>query len=125
MTTKIKMSDIFELPMQQGEHELFLLDSNNVYICETEYDNQAKAVKIAINAYDANQERIVEFEKLSDEQQVMLNFQSAQHNVMVELGLKRERKIINLKRQISGLKDEIKIERDPGIPMVIIAEKLG
>lgn len=54
----VKMSDVFDLPMQQGDHQRFLLDSNDVYICETEYNNQSEAAKIAINTYDANQEEI-------------------------------------------------------------------
>jgi len=47
----VKMSDVFDLPMQQGDHQRFLLDSNDVYICETEYNNQSEAAKIAINTY--------------------------------------------------------------------------
>ena len=58
----IKMKDVFELPIQQGEHEPFVLDCNKVYICETESSKQAEAATIAINGYDSNQERIAELE---------------------------------------------------------------
>jgi len=122
MMTDIKMSDVFDLPMQQGDHQKFLLDRNDVYICETEYNNQSEAAKIAINAYDANQERIAdldemrknsmecikgqrdiitELEKTIKQQQAMINFQAIHHNLMVDLGVEREKEINRLKSKLA------------------------
>lgn len=40
-------------------------------------------------------------EELVDQQQAFLNFQSAQHNLLVDFGVKREKEIIRLKRKIT------------------------
>ena len=55
-----KMSDVFELPV--GDNEFTL-----VAMAKSTYMSMDKAAVIAINAYDANQDRIAELEKELEE----------------------------------------------------------
>ena len=58
--TDIKMSNTFDLPVGDGEFTLVAM-SKHTYI------SMNKAAVIAINSYDANQERIAELEALCRE----------------------------------------------------------
>ncbi len=49
--------------------------------------------------------QVKSLEEIIDQQQSFLNFQSAQHNLLVDLGTKREAEIIRLKRKITELTD--------------------
>jgi len=90
------MSDVFELPMIDHGHNDFRLMNRD----ETEYAH------IAINAYDANQECIAEFEIKVLQQEAMINFQALQHNDQVDLGIKREKEIIRLNRKLEEKDNE-------------------
>jgi len=60
----IKMSDRFDLPVKMDEH-FNLKDGEECFVHVADFDlpNQAKAAMVAINKFDANQERIAELEK--------------------------------------------------------------
>ena len=60
----IKMSDVFKLPMQQGEHEVYLLDSEDALRGKFETSGEVVYTIHAINAHDANQERIADLDGL-------------------------------------------------------------
>jgi len=45
-------------------------------------------------------------EELVEQNQAMLNFQSAQHNLLVDFGTEREKEIIRLQRKIKELKSK-------------------
>jgi hypothetical protein len=55
-----KMSDVFDLPVGDSEFTL-------VAMAKSTYMSMDKAAVIAINAYDANQDRIAELEKERDQ----------------------------------------------------------
>ncbi len=58
----VKMSDVFALPVQQGEHELFLLANDCTLYAEFEKhrEEEVEYSIVAINSYDSNQELISE-----------------------------------------------------------------
>jgi len=51
--------------------------------------------------------QIALLEELVHQQQAMLNFKSTQHNVMVNLGINREKEISRLQRQISEINERL------------------
>lgn len=114
----IKMSDVVELPIDPND---MLIDSD---IAKDDSDRGfLELAAEAINTYDANQELISNLEQTIEQQQVMLNFQSAQYNVIVDLGIKREKEIINLKRKISNLEEELITEQELHASIIKFAEK--
>ena len=67
--------------------------------------------------------KINELKKTIERQQAMINFQTAQHNIMVDLGIEREKEINRLKSKISGLEDKPIIELDLYPPMIRFVKK--
>jgi len=96
MMNNIKMSDVFD---GKVDPDNMLLDSD-IAMDASEHE-ELYAAALAINAYDANQERIAVLEKTTEQQQAMLNFQAAQYNVMVDWGIKREKEVIRLKNKLA------------------------
>lgn len=58
-----------------------------------------------------------------DQMQALINFQTYQNKLMVDLGVKREKEVINLNRQIYNLENELIIEQDVHASIVKLAEQ--
>ena len=89
----IKMSAAFELPIGDGEFTL-------VAMSKSTYVSMDKAAVIAINSYDANQERIAELEKERD--QILKSALDSESNYC---DLKDSLPAHNLEQQAKGIKE--------------------
>lgn len=115
--SEVKMSDVFELPVKKmpGGMMPYLKDCNGIVIFVGD-DSHIRAAVIAINNYDANQERIAELEKES------AHWKSNHDNVVNKLRVftrrpdltinKQQEEIKTLKAQVNHLRDTIADCRD-------------
>ena len=66
---------------------------------------------------------IIKLKGIIEEQKAIINFQEAQHNVMVDLGIKREKLINRLQQRELALEDELVTEQDLHASIIKLAER--
>ncbi len=65
---------------------------------------------------------ITKLKEIIEQQKAIINFQEAQHNVMVVLGIKREKLINRLQQRELALEDELETEQDIHASIIRIAK---
>lgn len=66
--------------------------------------------------------KINELKKTIEQQEAIINFQAAQHDLMVDLRINQEKIINNLRCQVSELQEKPKIELEPRTTMIKLAD---
>lgn len=66
---------------------------------------------------------ITKLKKTIEQQKAIINFQEAQHKIMVDLAVNREKVINRLKQQELALEDELETEQDLHASMIKLAEQ--